>query len=240
MIIKPTFRKSLKSPRQAPKKQFHVVLIKPSHYDDEGYVIQWLRSAVPSNTLAVLYGLTRDIIERKVLGEDVDIVTSAFDETNTRIPINKIIRQIKSADAGGFVGFVGVQSNQFPRTMDMAARFRKAGIQVCIGGFHVSGCMAMLPRLPDDLQHAMDAGVSLFAGEAEGRIEEVFKDAYAGQMKPLYNYLSQLPAIESATSPFLPARLLRRSIGSYTTFDAGRGCPFLCSFCTIINVQGRK
>jgi hypothetical protein len=25
-------------------------LIKPSHYDDEGYVIQWLRSAIPSNT----------------------------------------------------------------------------------------------------------------------------------------------------------------------------------------------
>ena len=25
-----------------------------------------------------------------------------------------------------------------------------------------------------------------------------------------------------------------------TSFDAGRGCPFQCSFCTIINVQGRK
>jgi DNA repair photolyase len=25
-----------------------------------------------------------------------------------------------------------------------------------------------------------------------------------------------------------------------SSFDAGRGCPFLCSFCTIINVQGRK
>ena len=25
-----------------------------------------------------------------------------------------------------------------------------------------------------------------------------------------------------------------------TRFDAGRGCPFSCSFCTIINVQGRK
>jgi radical SAM superfamily enzyme YgiQ (UPF0313 family) len=25
-----------------------------------------------------------------------------------------------------------------------------------------------------------------------------------------------------------------------TSFDAGRGCPFSCSFCTIINVQGRK
>jgi len=151
-----------------------------------------------------------------------------------------VIRQIKAASAGGFVGFVGVQSNQFTRTMDMAARFREAGIQVCIGGFHVSGCLAMLPKLPDDIQRAQDIGISLFAGEAEGRIEEVFKDAYAWQMKPLYNFLGQLPSIESAPSPFIPAKMLRRSIGSYTTFDAGRGCPFQCSFCTIINVQGRK
>ena len=27
---------------------------------------------------------------------------------------------------------------------------------------------------------------------------------------------------------------------NFTAFDAGRGCPFQCSFCTIINVQGRK
>ena len=25
-----------------------------------------------------------------------------------------------------------------------------------------------------------------------------------------------------------------------SSFDAGRGCPYQCSFCTIINVQGRK
>lgn len=195
---------------------------------------------MPSNTLAALYGLSQDVADRKVLGEDVDIVIKAFDETNTRIPIKKIIHQIKSADGGGFVGFAGVQSNQFPRTMDMATRFRKAGIQVCIGGFHVSGCLAMLPKLPDDIQHAMDKGISLYAGEAEGRMEEVFRDAYAGQMKPLYNYLSDLPAVEAQPTPFLPARMLERSMGTLTSFDAGRGCPFLCSFCTIINVQGRK
>jgi hypothetical protein len=33
---------------------------------------------------------------------------------------------------------------------------------------------------------------------------------------------------------------VRKTIGNVTTFDAGRGCPFQCSFCTIINVQGRK
>lgn len=225
---------------KANRKTFQVVLIKPSHYDDEGYVIQWHRSAVPSNTLAALYGLSLDMAGRKVLGEDVDIAVSAYDETNTRIPVNKIIRQIRESDGGGFVGFAGVQSNQFPRAMDIATRLRDAGIQVCIGGFHVSGCLAMLPKVPADIQHAMDMGISLFAGEAEGRMEGVFKDAYAGQMKPLYNYLSELPTVESQPTPFLPAELLQRCVGSFTSFDAGRGCPFLCSFCTIINVQGRK
>ena len=27
---------------------------------------------------------------------------------------------------------------------------------------------------------------------------------------------------------------------SFATADTSRGCPFACSFCTIINVQGRK
>jgi hypothetical protein len=40
--------------------------------------------------------------------------------------------------------------------------------------------------------------------------------------------------------PILPATQVKRTGGKITTFDAGRGCPFLCSFCTIINVQGRK
>ncbi len=35
----------------AQEKIFRVVLIKPSHYDDDGYVIQWMRSTIPSNSL---------------------------------------------------------------------------------------------------------------------------------------------------------------------------------------------
>jgi len=222
------------------RKTFRVFLIRPSHYDDDGYVIQWQRSIIPSNTLAVLYGLSRDLAERQVLGKEVEIVIAAMDETNSRIPISRIIRQIAEADAGGFVAFTGVQTNQFPRAMDMAIVLRRAGIQVCIGGFHVSGSLAMLPELPEDLQYALDIGVSLFAGEAEGRLEKVFKDACQGQMKPIYNHLAELPVLESRPTPFLPASLLQRSAGSVASFDAGRGCPFQCSFCTIINVQGYK
>ena len=38
----------------------------------------------------------------------------------------------------------------------------------------------------------------------------------------------------------MPPERVGRTIGMISSFDAGRGCPFLCSFCTIINVQGRK
>src|SRR5581483_10526718 len=99
-------------------KLFALVLIKPSHYDDDGYVIQWLRSAIPSNTLAVLYGLALDCDERRALGEDVRIELTALDETNSRIRPAAIARIIAAAD-GGMVGLVGVQSNQFPRAMDI-------------------------------------------------------------------------------------------------------------------------
>jgi hypothetical protein len=138
------------------------------------------------------------------------------------------------------VGLVGVQSNQFPRAVDIARPLRAAGIQVCIGGFHVSGCLAMLPELPPDIRAAMDLGISLFAGEAEGRIDEVLKDAHAGCLKPLYNYMDDLPSIADTPTPILPATRVMRVAGGISSFDAGRGCPFQCSFCTIINVQGRK
>ncbi|MBV9294422.1 MAG: radical SAM protein, partial [Acidobacteriaceae bacterium] len=81
---------------------------------------------------------------------------------------------------------------------------------------------------------------SLFAGEAEGRFDEVLRDAWNGALKPLYNYMADLPSLEGVPLPILPPTRVKRTAGKLTSFDAGRGCPFQCSFCTIINVQGRK
>src|SRR5580700_11068610 len=111
------------------QRRFVVELIKPSHYDDDGYVIQWLKSWVPSNSLACLWGIAKDVDERRALGDDVAIEITAYDETNTVIPIRRITKRIKEADSG-IVCLVGVQSNQFPRAMDIARQFRAAGVQV--------------------------------------------------------------------------------------------------------------
>jgi urocanase-like protein len=70
-------------------RTFHFVMIKPSHYDDDGYVIRWFRSVVPSNSLAAIYGLAADSARRKALGEDVRMVLAAYDETNTRIDLGR-------------------------------------------------------------------------------------------------------------------------------------------------------
>jgi radical SAM superfamily enzyme YgiQ (UPF0313 family) len=221
-------------------RRFCLVLVKPSHYDDDGYVIQWIRSAIPSNSLAALYGLARDCAERKILGEDVAIEIHPYDETNTRIRPERLIRMIEAAGSG-MVMLVGVQSNQFPRALDLARPLIARGIQVALGGFHASGTISMLNGVDAGLAEAKKMGVSIFAGEAEERrLDGVLLDAAAGALKPMYNYMADLPAIDGTPIPLIPAWRASRTAGGLTSFDAGRGCPFQCSFCTIINVQGRK
>ncbi len=226
---------------RSAKSTFHLLLIKPTHYDDDGYPITWLRSHIPSNTLAALYGLGEDCQRRQVLGPDVDIVIEPMDETNTRVRPERIAARIKRAGGKALICLVGVQSNQFPHAVNLARKFIAAGLQVAMGGFHVSGCLSMLPVIPPEIQEAMDMGIAIYAGEAEeGRFGDVLLDAWNGALKPVYNYMDDLPNLEGAPTPRLPPTALARNEGGMSSFDLGRGCPFQCSFCTIINVQGRK
>ena len=220
-------------------RAFRVALIKPSHYDADGYVIQWLRSTLPSNSLASVYGLIEQCARDRVLGPEVDIQIEACDECNTIVDVTGVAKRIRAVGSG-MVGLIGVQSNQYPRALDLGRQFRALGIPVVMGGFHVSGCIAMLPRLPADLQEALALGIHLFAGEAEGRMVQVLREIAAGNAPPIYNYLNELPEMAAAVYPILPRHVITRVAGHYSSFDAGRGCPFQCSFCTIINVQGRK
>ena len=116
------------------KQKFSLVLVKPSHYDDEGYVIQWFRSSMPANSLACLYGLAVECDKEKGLGGNIELEIHAFDEANTHINTEKISSLIESAD-DGMLMLVGVQSNQFPRALDIAKPLRARGIKVAVGGF---------------------------------------------------------------------------------------------------------
>src|SRR4051812_11016995 len=135
-----------------------------------------MRAFVPSNTLAVLYSLGRDAGLRSVLGPDTAIDITVIDEIHTRVKIKQLRALFRGHDGFGLVGIVGVQSNQYPRALDIARQFR-------IGGFHVSGCLAMLPEMQADLKKTLDLGISMFAGELEGRMDLILQDTANGTLK---------------------------------------------------------
>ncbi len=139
------------------------------------------------------------------------------------------------------VMLVGVQSNQFPRALDLARPLRERGIQV---GDRRLPCLrhalSMLDGVDADLDRAKAMGISLFAGEAEGRLDEVLRDAARRHAQAALQFHERPAGIEGTPIPLMAAERVQRTAGGVTSFDAGRGCPYQCSFCTIINVQGRK
>jgi radical SAM superfamily enzyme YgiQ (UPF0313 family) len=73
-----------------------------------------------------------------------------------------------------------------------------------------------------------------------GRLDDVLRDAWNGELQADLQ-LPQGPArARGRAAAALPQDVLARNSQSWSSFDLGRGCPFQCSFCTIINVQGRK
>ena len=224
-------------------RKFHIVLIKPSKYDDDGYVIRFWKGVLPSNTLNVLHGLTEDIKAREVFGT-LPIEVTTFDETAEKVPLAKIVRWSKAPATKLLVCLVGVQTNQFPRAMDMAKTFRREGITVIMGGFHTSGTINMLSDQEPDIQELYREEICVVSGEVEGKWEGILADYLHGRLKPLYSFaqdLQNLVDIDDAPLPRTSAKTMKHfAYPSFATADTSRGCPFACTFCTIINVQGRK
>ena len=131
-----------------------------------------------------------------------------------------------------------MQSDQYPRALDLARPLRAAGIPASIGGFHVSGCLAMLgvKAVPDACR---EMGMLMFAGEVEGRLDTL-RGVGEGRLQPVYNFMKDLPSIEGAPVPVLPIAKNRRTLGLSSSFDSqDAGTPTSAAL-AIINVQGRK
>jgi len=224
-------------------EKFRIVLIKPSKYDDDGYVIRFWKGVLPSNTLNVLHGLTLDVKARGIFGDlPIDVVT--FDETAEKVPLRKIIRWSREPRTKLLVCLVGVQTNQFPRAVDMAKIFRAEKIAVIIGGFHTSGTINMLGEKEPDIQELVRESICVVSGEVEGKWEHILTDFLNGQLQPIYSFaqdLQNLVDIDVTPLPKISPKTMKHfAYPNFGTADTSRGCPFACTFCTIINVQGRK
>ncbi|HSG01766.1 MAG TPA: radical SAM protein [Vicinamibacterales bacterium] len=226
-------------PRKYLCRSLTVVLVRPTRYDEDGYVVRHWRGTLPSNTLSCLNGLTEDAVTSGALGT-LPVTVLAFDEAVDRIDPRRLGRKLRRPGARVLVALAGVQTNQFSRARDLARQFLAEGFDVMIGGFHVSGSTATAHGLTPDCQAVIDDGVTLVLGEVEDHWARLLQDAAAGRLKPVYDFLATPPDLDAKPLPKVSLRLQTKfAVRGYGTIDAGRGCPFTCSFCTIINVQGR-
>jgi radical SAM superfamily enzyme YgiQ (UPF0313 family) len=221
-------------------KKLSIVYIVPSRYDDDGYVQRWIKGVVPSNSLAVLKSLANSMIAAKPF-PNIEISLESYDDNIQRIPFEKLAARNRDPETRVVVGIVGVQSNQFPRASDIALRFRNLNVDVMIGGFHVTGVLALFEEPSPELQHLINHGVSLIAGEAEtpGVMENLFNDALQGTLKPIYRF-PKAPDLSKSPPPQADPGYIDHFGAKWATIDSSRGCPYGCTFCTVINIQGRK
>jgi radical SAM superfamily enzyme YgiQ (UPF0313 family) len=144
---------------------------------------------------------------------DVSIV----DENVESVPLDP------QADIVGVCG-MGVQ---FARQSELLAYYRDRGYFVVAGGSYASLC----PEKYAELAH------TTIAGEAENIWPAFCRDFEAGIRQALYR---ETGAVDLADSPTPRFDLLRLHLYNTASLQFSRGCPYLCEFCDIIVMFGRR
>lgn len=148
--------------------------------------------------------------------------------------IDENIKDIDFDEPADFVGISVMLTAQIKRAWDIADRFREKGMKVIFGG------IATMLHTEETQQHAD----SVFLGEAEGRMEQVFDDFKNGNLQKIYNYMQNFPPIESvgtARRGILDRDMYNyRGVQMVDLVHASRGCRFNCYPCAVRFLGGRQ
>ncbi|MBP1631063.1 MAG: Fe-S oxidoreductase [Bacteroidetes bacterium] len=116
---------------------------------------------------------------------------------------------------------IGAMGHAVFRAIDIAKEFRKRGKKVFMGGYMVS-------IMPDFVKEHCD---SLVIGDGEISFPLLLRDFEStGELKDVYD--NQLESLENIPLPKYEI-LTQKKIGYMLPVQAGRGCPHLCSYCSI-------
>ena len=114
-------------------------------------------------------------------------------------------------------------TSQAPRAYEIAARFRRLGVPVVMGGIHATMCV-------DEVMARVD---SVVTGEAEAVWPQVLADAAAGRLKPRYDGgLAGMEAVRPARHDLLTGDY------AFGAIQTTRGCPMNCTFCSVTAFNG--
>jgi hypothetical protein len=206
-------------------KRLHVVLIKPSKYDLDGFVQRYRKGFMPNATLLYLAGLTP--AEQDGVAIDVTCVDEYVHTDLSYLDL------LKPSDGDRvLLALVGVQTHQLHRAADLAAYAVRNGCMAVIGGPHPMTC---------DTSMLQGRGVSFCQAEADVTWTRIIADGCRGELAPLYG--SERRWADTLNPPPLTPyskRDRRRYLGDMQGIYPARGCPKTCNFCSVIQIASRK
>ena len=207
-------------------KSLRVILLKPSKYERDSFVQRFEVGLMPNATLSHIASLTPNIVN----GHQTSI--SYIDEyVRTNLDYLGELKKDKSSEV--IFAIVGVQSHQFHRAIDLAAYARSIGVEhVVIGGPHPMTC---------DTSILHDRGVSFSLSEAEVVWHEILEDATRGRLKSIYGKTNRWAiSINDVEFKPPPEEEVQHHWVPMVGYYPVRGCPFACSFCSVIKIAGRQ
>ncbi len=182
----------------------------------------------PESFWSFRFAMSRIVPGKRALNPPLGLATLAaltpphwqvtiIDENVEAVPLDP------DADIVGVCG-MGVQ---YARQRELLAYYRRRGHHVVAGGSYASLC-------PEKYAHLADTTI---AGEAEYIWPAFCRDFEAGVQRPLYREQGTVSLVDSPVPRFDLLKLERYNTAS---LQFSRGCPYLCDFCDIIVMFGRR
>ena len=185
-----------------------ILFIQPSRYRRDGSLYKARRRWLLGMTLPYVAALTP-------AGHEMKVIDDCYEEVDPRAPCDLVA--------------MTCMSHQARRAYELAAAFRRQGVPVVLGGFHVS-------LAPEEALEHCDA---IVYGEAEGAWPELVRDAEAGRLQRVYQapHPSDLRGLPAPRYDLIDlARYRIPNLPVQTT----RGCPYGCSYCEVTEIYGGR
>ena len=148
--------------------------------------------------------------------------------------IDENVEPLEIKDDTDFIGISVMLTSQLKRGWEIADAYRKMGKKVIFGG------ISTMLHAEETMEHTD----SIFMGEVEGRLDEVFDDFQKGQLKKIYNFMYKHPDINligPARRDILKRELYyHKGVQMVDLFHASRGCKYACYPCCVTFLGGRQ
>jgi radical SAM superfamily enzyme YgiQ (UPF0313 family) len=140
--------------------------------------------------------------------------------------VDENVEPVPLSPAADLIGVAGM-GVQFARQKELLRYYRERGYFVVAGGSFASLCPERYAGFAD----------TVVCGEAESIWPRFCRDFERGEPAPLYR---ETQTVDLRDSPVPRFDLLNLDRYSTATVQFSRGCPYLCEFCDIIVMFGRK